>query len=126
MTVREKLIELESENKSPSHILTDIGLLEIDRNDPEIMNDDTSNCVLCDIEILLSDARGIYIPRDFLDCYSWEGITEENKKDLSSPENEFYWDVWETVLNNAFFMDASGKKWELWQNGDLFAIHYYR
>lgn len=79
------------------------------------------------IEILLDSARGIYIPRDFVNDtligeFGWQGITEEDIKALSDPTNEWYWDTWETVLNNATYISACGKKYTLHQDGDLFAI----
>ena len=80
------------------------------------------------IELLLDGSRGFYIPRDFVEGtliggeFGWQGITEENVKDLSEPDNEWYWDTWETVLNNATYISACGKKYTLYQDGDLFAI----
>lgn len=74
------------------------------------------------IELLLSDARGIYIPRDFTqicDLKAWhiKGV----KRALSKPENENYWDTWQHVLDNAYFT-KDGYTWRLYQDGDLFAI----
>ena len=77
------------------------------------------------IEVLLSDARGIYIPRDFyqdFDLDKWH-LNAEDLTSLADPENESYWDVWEQVLNTAYF-EIDGKKYELYQDGDLLAICY--
>lgn len=41
---------------------------------------------------------------------------------LSGPENDEYWDVWDTVLNDFELKDSSGR-WSLWQDGDLFLVH---
>lgn len=82
---------------------------------------------LDNVEILLSDARGIYIPRDFVqgfDLTRWEGISESDIEILQDPENEWYWDSWESVLNNARFTADDGRVFSLWQDGDLFAICY--
>lgn len=86
--------------------------------------------------LILSDARGIYIPRDFITnefgeidashCAAW-GLTEEDKEwwqDASNPENEYYWDAWDWILDNAEFVDEEGDKYQLWQDGDLWAICY--
>ena len=62
---------------------------------------------LDNVEILLSDARGIYIPRDFVqgfDLSKWSGISESDIEILQNPENEWYWDAWESVLNNALVL----------------------
>ena len=79
------------------------------------------------IELLLDGARGIYIPRDFVNDvligdFGWKGITEENVKDLSDPDNEWYWETWDDVLSNATYISECGKKYILHQDGDLFAI----
>lgn len=79
------------------------------------------------IEILLSDARGIYIPRDFVqgfDLSKWSCISESDIEILQNPENDFYWDSWESVLNSAKFTADDGRVFTLWQDGDLFAICY--
>ena len=77
------------------------------------------------IQLLLSDARGVYIPRDFIDNFDLEKwhVKEYCLDVLSNPDNEWYWDTWEQVLNNAYFID-SGNKWLLYQDGDLWAICY--
>ena len=82
---------------------------------------------LDNVEILLSDARGIYIPRDFVqgfDLTRWEGISESDIEILQDPENEWYWESWESVLSNAKFKADDGRVFSLWQDGDLFAICY--
>jgi len=74
------------------------------------------------IQLLLSDARGIYIPRDFVtgfDLTGWKGIPEDAVKDCENPENEYYWDSWEMILNNATYTDKNGNVWRLIQDGDL-------
>ena len=47
------------------------------------------------IQLLLSDARGVYIPRDFVDNFDLDKWHVDNKYIhlLSSPNNEFYWDI---------------------------------
>lgn len=80
--------------------------------------------------LLLSGARGIYIPRDFAQEFDfgedgWQGVSAEDRDTLSDPENEWYWDTWHTVLNNAHYTDkASGKVYNLYQDGDLWAVCY--
>ena len=80
---------------------------------------------LSNIEFLLSDARGIFIPRDFyqdFDLNKWN-LEPSELKALNDPENDNYWDVWERVLNTAYY-EVDGKKYELYQDGDLLAIAY--
>lgn len=73
--------------------------------------------------LILTDARGVFIPRDFVtlfDLTTWQGINPDWLPDLSAPSNEGYWVSWELVLNHATFQDK-GQTWLLMQDGDLFA-----
>lgn len=72
-------------------------------------------------ELLLSDARGIYIPRDFTTNFDLNVWHIDNKFKELDPDNEFYWDDWQEILDNAFAFER-GVKWYLYQDGDLFAI----
>lgn len=85
---------------------------------------------------ILSDARGIYIPRDFLTdnvgdvarehCEAW-GLTENNETqwiDATDPDSESYWDAWAWVCDHAKFIDADGNVYRLHQDGDLWGICY--
>ena len=76
------------------------------------------------IQLLLSDARGVYIPRDFCQNFDLDKWHVDNKYIhlLSSPDNEFYWDYWDELLSKAYCIDDSNNKWELYQDGDLWAI----
>lgn len=73
------------------------------------------------LELLLDSNRGIYIPRDFSQMNRWIYPPEYNDT-LSDPNNESYWDVWESVLNNAYYVDTEGHRWTLHQDGDLWAV----
>lgn len=88
--------------------------------------------------LILSDARGIYIPRDFLTdrfneiawdhCAAW-GLNDSNKDhwiDAANPDSEFYWDSWDWILNNAKFAAENGDIYRLHQDGDLWGICYER
>ena len=76
------------------------------------------------IQLLLCASRGIYIPRDFVtsvDITQWEGISYDVVRDCENAENEYYWDSWEMILNNARYTDKNGNVWQLMQDGDLWA-----
>lgn len=76
------------------------------------------------VELLLSDARGIYIPRDFVtgfDLTLWKGIKEGDAMICENPEHEWYWDAWTEILDNATF-EQDGKTWRIYQDGDLWAL----
>lgn len=80
-----------------------------------------------DARLILSDARGVYIPRDFCD-----GMDESDAKRLNvnyadiqccqagpEPENEWYWEAWQSILDSAEVTDQHGIVWCLHQDGDL-------
>ena len=79
------------------------------------------------VELLLSDARGVYIPRDFVEGFdivklglnpdSWEVQTC-----LAGPDTDGYWDAWNEIMCKAEYRDDSDNVWELYQDGDLWAI----
>lgn len=54
-------------------------------------------------ELLLDGNRGIYIPKDFYDRFDFAkfGLKKEDYEDLSSPDNEFYWEAWDDLLSDA-------------------------
>lgn len=77
------------------------------------------------LELLLNDNRGVYIPQHFVeefDLDKFEGIDPEDVETLKKgPEEEWYWEAWENVLNNATYTE-SGKTWTLHQDGDLWLV----
>jgi len=88
------------------------------------------------VVLILSDARGVYIPRDFLTdnhneivwkhCEAW-GLTEANKDfwiEATDPTYENYWEDWEWILNNAKYTTEEGDVYRLCQDGDLWALCY--
>ena len=77
--------------------------------------------------LLLSDVRGIYIPRDFINQFrGWKGYGKgkypEYKSILSDPENESYWDAWNELLDKLTYTNDNGVEYSLYQDGDLFAV----
>jgi len=77
------------------------------------------------IQLLLSDARGIFIPRDFTQTCKidkFTGISEDDIKECSDPDNEGYWDAWTKILDNAKYTHDDGRVFTLHQDGDLWLI----
>jgi hypothetical protein len=77
------------------------------------------------IDLLVSDAMGVYIPQIFarFDFTNWTGIDQEDIEILlrgpDHPESENYWDAWSMVYINAVHTDPYGNRWRLHQDGDL-------
>lgn len=76
------------------------------------------------ITLLIDSRNGTYIPQIFVEDYShynWN-IKKQDMETLKNPDNEWYWESWENVINTAYYMDNDGVKWTLHHDGDLFAI----
>lgn len=76
------------------------------------------------MELLIPDSYGIYIPKHFwsnFDFKKWN-LNKADYSELSSPDNDYYWDYWDDLLYNAHHIDDNNTYWYLHQNGDLFAI----
>lgn len=76
------------------------------------------------LELIFDGNRGQYIPQHFateLNISRIQGIDSEDIETLKKgPEdNEYYWDVWDRVLNNAFHVDSQGNTWRFYQDMDL-------
>jgi len=88
------------------------------------------------VVLILSDARGIYIPRDFLTdnqneivwkhCEAW-GLTKENFdrwREAVNPNDDYYWEAWDWILSNAKYTTEEGDVYHLYQDGDLWGLCY--
>lgn len=78
-------------------------------------------------QLFLSDARGIYIPRDFAesikrDCVA--GVSDEDWTTLEAgPDHEWYWEAWDDVCDKAVITDPSnGTVYTVYQDGDCWLI----
>jgi hypothetical protein len=73
-------------------------------------------------QIYADSARGIYIPQHFAESANrdmFKYIDADQWQILESgPETEYYWDVWQEVLDNAETICGG----VLWQDGDLWII----
>ncbi len=77
------------------------------------------------IEILCDSHHGQYIPQLMINRLvdnGWQGIEKDDIADLQDPSNEWYWEAWYNIEDNATYTDKNGNVWTLYQNGDLFAI----
>jgi len=76
----------------------------------------------------LSDARGIYIPRDFATSFvdrakAVSGVSEEDWAILEAgPDHELYWDNWTDVCEYATATDENGIEYFVYQDGDCWLI----
>lgn len=81
-----------------------------------------------DMLLWLSDSRGIYIPRDFAKSFadrakSVTGVSDEDWQTLENgPDDEWYWEAWQAVCDNAVITDENGVKYSVYQDGDCWLI----
>lgn len=78
------------------------------------------------LQLLVDGCHGIYVPKVFTEMYDlseWN-ISSDYVRELSNIDNDIYWDVWECILDNAYFRDEDNHVWRLHQDGDLFAVCY--
>ena len=77
------------------------------------------------VALLLDGHRGIYIPRVFVqsfDLNAWNvDLSDDDLQEMQSPESEAYWEIWDTILNNAKYTDGENT-WMLYQDSDLWAV----
>ena len=77
----------------------------------------------------LSDARGIYIPRDFAQSFAARdkdvsGVSAEDWAILEAgPDHEFYWDTWSDVCDKCKVRDDKNNvTYHVHQDGDCWLI----
>ena len=74
-------------------------------------------------------ARGIYIPQYFAESVNrytisnWSSWINDLDALCEGPDNEFYWDIWDDILNRLTLTDSgSGIEYCLYQDGDLWLV----
>lgn len=78
------------------------------------------------ISLLVNGSHGVYVPQVFaeqFDLTEWV-VNVPDPMELESVDNQYYWETWEDVLNNASYTDKDGHVWTLYQDGDLWAVCY--
>ena len=79
---------------------------------------------------LISDARGVFIPQNFVEMFNmaeW-GLDPTSwavNMCLGGPHADGYWDAWEELLAKAVYKNGE-YTYTLYQDGDLWAIDYER
>ena len=87
------------------------------------------------MQLLINSAHGIYIPNILALDIIENRLKCKNKKDksilsalseLGNTENEFYFESFETLLNEAIILDKDNREYYLFQceNGNLWAIEH--
>jgi hypothetical protein len=72
---------------------------------------------------LVDNHFGVFIPQVFMERYGYlvnDRLTEEMKQDLTNPNNEYYWDAWETI--DGLVVTYEGKNYSIVHIEDLWLI----
>lgn len=78
-------------------------------------------------DIIIGTQHGTYIPQYFAESF-WHYVQnkeEFNREVLLNPDNEWYWEEWDTVLRDAVLIDDNGEErfLDLLQpDGDVIAV----
>lgn len=83
------------------------------------------NDYMAGIQILVSDTHGIGVPQQFIRCccaVEWHVEPRDAAVLSAGPEHEDYWEVWNEVLDSAYYEHPDGYRYTLHQDGDLFAV----
>ena len=82
-----------------------------------------------DNSILFADeSRGINIPLFFITSFDQykNDLVNVDRDDLNTiangPDDEYYWDAWQSILDNATVIDHDGNEYTMFQDGDLWLI----
>jgi len=77
-------------------------------------------------ELFADSARGVFIPQHFAESVNREmvfGVSDSDFADLmKGPESKWYWETWESVLNNAILHSPKNGECYLFQDGDLWIV----
>ena len=79
------------------------------------------------IEVVVDGGYGVYAPQVFIEKYQsrLHGVDVDDIISLlNGPEDEWYWEAWENVLDNGVLEDDDGNKWRIYQDQDIFIIRH--
>jgi hypothetical protein len=78
--------------------------------------------------LVLSDGHGRYIPELWCsditepDCSKYGIRWEDVQTCQAGPDEEWYWEAWDSILNACHLKDERGITWTLHQDGDLWEV----
>ena len=82
-----------------------------------------------DVVLLADSHHGIYIPQlvveQYLDHPMWDW-SEVDKEDinavLAGPDNEWYWEAWDSIMDEVKVVDEDGTEYMIMYNEDLWLV----
>lgn len=81
------------------------------------------------IELICDSHHGIYCPQFAMEqirdkrliCKNYSEV-EQYFSDLSTPDNDFYWDAWSDLIDNAILLDSDGNEYYIDHSEDIWAV----
>mgnify|MGYP003335682575 FL=1 len=79
-------------------------------------------CLVC------ADTWGVYIPKRWCDdiaesdCAALGIDWRDVQTCQAGPDQEWYWEAWQAILDSAAMTDEAGTVWRLYQDGDLWEV----
>lgn len=74
--------------------------------------------------LLVDGLRGHHIPAHFAKHFDLSAWHVGSDPALLDPESPDYSEAWDDVLRDAYYIDSEGVRWELFVDGDLWAVVY--
>jgi hypothetical protein len=78
--------------------------------------------------LVLLDSHGVHIPQLWCsdiaesDCEALHIQWSDVQTCQSGPEEGWYWEAWQTILDDCYMVDERGTRWTLHQDGDLWEV----
>lgn len=74
--------------------------------------------------MVVDSHHGVYQPKIFVECYRHliTGVSKDTLSELTSPDNEHYWEAWEDLLNTATVTSTCGKSYRVEQIEDVWLV----
>ena len=75
------------------------------------------------IKLLVDGVNGQYVPSSFIRRYDMEKWHIKGRAaSYREADNEMKSWIWDDILNEAYYIDEDGYRWNLYQDGDLWAV----
>lgn len=108
-------------------LLADNGCTSISVTEEIAETEESDELDLSNALLFADSNRGRYIPQHFAESVVRDyvkGVTDEQYATLAEgPDSEWYWETWDSVLNNAeLTIPETGKAAYLHQDGDLWIV----
>ncbi len=82
-----------------------------------------------DVVLLADSHHGVYIPQQVVQQYldhpmwDWSKVSKEDIDSvLSGPNDEWYWEAWDSIMGTVIVTDDQGTRYNIMYNEDLWLV----